>query len=262
MRHRRERKRERSVMSIAASLARNFFVNTQRVFCDDYELFSGQCPGVPTSSRRSKTRMKTRFSFPRGLVAALGATLAFSLSPQLMAQGRVEIGSLKFDELPSPDLGGTKNKSFKPKDWLEVEAGLTVPAMNREQQATGFVDKIVVKWYVAVKEKASGRTMLLTKDITHLNVPVDEEVYSSVYLSPNTLKRLTGSDRAGKNVIWGVARAITINGTTETFNSQGTKDWWKSGNLSRTDKVPLLNKNETPFKSLWWDRYAQIQERR
>lgn len=207
--------------------------------------------------------MKTRFSFPRGLVAALGATLALSLSPQLVAQGRVDIGSLKFDELPSPDLGGTKNKSFKPKDWLEVEAGLTVPAMNREQQATGFVDKIVVKWYVAVKEKASGRTMLLTKDITHLNVPVDEEVYSSVYLSPNTLKRLTGSDRAGKNSVEVVALEVLVNGVKVGEETDKLKTgWWNSPNLGRGDRFPLLNKAETPFKMYWWDRYAEIEKER
>ena len=207
--------------------------------------------------------MKTRFSFPRGLVAALGATLALSLSPQLVAQGRVDIGSLKFDELPSPDLGGTKNKSFKPKDWLEVEAGLTVPAMNREQQATGFVDKIVVKWYVAVKEKASGKTMLLTKDITHLNVPVDEEVYSSVYLSPNTLKRLTGSDRAGKNSVEVVALEVLVNGVKVGEETDKLKTgWWNSPNLGRGDRFPLLNKAETPFKMYWWDRYAEIEKER
>jgi hypothetical protein len=41
------------------------------------------------------------------------------------------------------------------------------------------------------------------------------------------------------------------------------KPFWTlaSDNLSRTDKVPLLNKNETPFKFLWYDRYAEIEEK-
>jgi hypothetical protein len=207
--------------------------------------------------------MKTRTSFLRSAVPALGVALAFSLSPQLMAQGRVDIGSLEFDELPSPDLGGTKNKSFKPKDWLEVEAGLTVPAMNREQEATGFVDKIVVKWYVAVKEKASGRVMLLTKDITHLNIPVDEEVFTSVYLSPNTLKRLTGSDRAGKSSVEVVALEVLVNGVKVGEETSKMKSgWWNSPNLGRGDRFPLLSKAETPFKMYWWDRYAEIEEER
>lgn len=207
--------------------------------------------------------MKTNPFFPRNVVLGLGALLAFGLSAELSAQGKVDIGSLEFDELPSPDLGGTKNKSFKPKDWLEVEAELKVPAMNREQQETGFVDQVVVKWYVAVKEKASGRVVLLTKDITHINVPVDEEVFTSVYLSPNTLKRLTGSDRAGKNAVEVVALEVLVNGVkVGEETSKMRSGWWNSPNLARGDRFPLLNKSETPFKIYWWDRYAEIEEKR
>jgi len=39
--------------------------------------------------------------------------------------------------------------------------------------------------------------------------------------------------------------------------------WWEAGSLSdQSDKFPLLNKNETPFAMLWWDRYAEIQKER
>ena len=29
--------------------------------------------------------------------------------------------------------------------------------------------------------------------------------------------------------------------------------------MQRTNKYPLLDKNETPFKFLWWDRYLEIE---
>lgn len=208
--------------------------------------------------------MKTISSSSRNLGLIFGALFALTLPSSLVAQNRVDIGSLEFDELPSPDLGSaTKNKSFKPKDWLEVEAGIKVPAMTREHEATGFVDQVVVKWYVAIKEKASRKVVLLTKDITHINVPVDEEVFTSVYLSPNTLKRLTGSDRAGKTSVEVVALEILINGVKvgeETSKMQS--GWWNSPNLGRGDQFPLLDKSQTPFKIFWWDRYAEIEERR
>ena len=39
--------------------------------------------------------------------------------------------------------------------------------------------------------------------------------------------------------------------------------WWNAGSLSdQSSKFPLLNKHETPFKMLWWDRYAEIEEKR
>ena len=178
------------------------------------------------------------------------------------AQAKFKVEKPEFDALESPDLGGnTGKKRFSPKDWLEMEVKFNVEDV-RPVARDGFVDRVEIRWYVAVENPGGKGYWPLEKQVTHTNVELDEDLYASVYLSPAAVKRLSGSDRAGKNVIWGVAGEITINGTTETFNSQGTKDWWKSGNLSRTDKVPLLNKNETPFKSLWWDRYAQIQERR
>lgn len=189
--------------------------------------------------------------------------MVLALPTELSAQGRVSVGKVSFDDLPSPELGGTKNKSFKPKDWLEVEAGITIPAQNREQQASGFVDRVLVKWYVAAKEKASGRVVLLTKDITHVNVPVDEEFYSSVYLSPNTIKRLTGKDRAAKSEVEVVALEVLINGVKVGEETSKMKSgWWNSPNLARGDRFPLLNKSETPFKMYWWDRYAEIEKQR
>jgi hypothetical protein len=180
-----------------------------------------------------------------------------------LAQGKASISKLAFDDLQSPDLGGTKAKSWKQKDWLEVEAGITIPAMSKEIQEAGYVDRVVVKWYVAVKEKTSGKPMLLTKDITHINVPVDEEFFSSVYLSPNTIKRLTGKDRAGKSSVEVVAVELLINGVKVAEETSSMKSgWWNSPSLSRGDRYPLLDKNETPFKVYWWDRYAEIEERR
>jgi hypothetical protein len=208
--------------------------------------------------------MKTALIPSRIAPLLFGALVAWALpSPVAAQQAKAEVSSLEFDNLPSPDLGGTKNKSFKPKDWLEVEAGFKIPPMNREQQETGFIDQVVVKWYVAIKENASKKVMLLTKDVTHINIPVDEEVFTSVYLSPNTLKRLTGSDRASKSAVEVVGLEILVNGVKvgeETSKMKG--GWWNSPNLGRGDRFPLLDKSETPFKNHWWDRYAEIQEKR
>ena len=44
--------------------------------------------------------------------------------------------------------------------------------------------------------------------------------------------------------------------------SKDKPGWWVSGKLSRYDKIPLRNKNETPFKFLWWDRYLEIESER
>lgn len=179
---------------------------------------------------------------------------------------KADISSLEFDDIRSPDLAGAanvKNKSWKPKEWLEVEAGIKLPAMSKEQEDSGFIDRIVIKWYVAITDKATKKPVLLTKDIVHINVPVDEEFFTSVYLSPSTIKRLTGKDRASKSQVEVVALEVIANnikvGEETTDHKSG---WWNSPSLARGDRFPLLNKNETPFKFLWWDRYAEIEEER
>ena len=180
---------------------------------------------------------------------------------------KVDIDKPDFDNLQSPEVGGnTGKKNFKPKDWLEAEVKFKITASDAKIK---FVDRVTVKWYIAAKNPTPGGKgfVLLEKEINHTNVPVGEDVYSSVYLSPTAVKRISGSERAGKSILSHVGGELLINGSKPErnsgyFTSKGKVGWWVSGKLARYDKIPLRNKNETPFKFLWWDRYAEIEERR
>ncbi|MFC4992789.1 Amuc_1102 family pilus-like protein [Rubritalea tangerina] len=181
--------------------------------------------------------------------------------------GNAEASDPKFDTLQSPVVGGnTERKSWKPKDWLEAEVKFKVEMPKTYRQS--FVDSVTVKWYVAVKPEGSRDVYILEKEVEHVNVPVGEDVYSSVYLSPSAIKRISGSDRASKGVIEAIGGEVIVNGTTRESNKKryfayGEKvGWWTKTKASRLDRVPLLNKNETPFKFLWWDRYAEIKPER
>lgn len=188
----------------------------------------------------------------------LFATSAFSQTV------RVTADKPAFEDLPSPEFGGnTGEKRWQPKDWLECEVKLKVEA--RPEPKDGFVDQLSIRWFVAVEDPASpGKSFfLLEKDVTYLNIPLDEDLYAAVYLSPSVIRRLTGGERAGKNAVWGVAGEVTFNGQkVAEFSSKSEKEWWKSPALSRTDKFPLMSKTETPFKTLWFDRFLQEQEGR
>ena len=103
--------------------------------------------------------------------------------------------------------------------------------------------------------------LLLTKDVEHVNIPLREDVYCSVYLSPASIKRLTGSDRAGKSVVEAVGYEVLIDGRAVASDTTKFKvGWWNaaSNKISRSDAVPLLDKSETPFSNMWWDRYAEV----
>ncbi|MGA0845306.1 MAG: Amuc_1102 family pilus-like protein [Luteolibacter sp.] len=169
-----------------------------------------------------------------------------------------------FDDLQSPEFSGGKQKGFKPKEWLEMETKVKVSMKPEPKSKT--CDRITVKWYVAVKNpERSGTMLLLTRDIDYVNIPLDEDVYCSVYLSPASLKRLTGSDRAGKSSVEAVAYEILINGVKVADDTSNFRSgWWNaaSDKISRTDVVPLLSKLETPFAHMWWDRYAEVLDPR
>lgn len=181
--------------------------------------------------------------------------------------GKVTASDPKFDTLPSPEVGGnTGRKKWKPKDWLEAEVKLNIEMPSSYTQK--FIDSVTVKWYVAVENPNGKGYVLIEKEVEHVNVPVGEDIYSSVYLSPAAIMRLSGSDRASKNVVSHVGGEVLVNGASlqsnkdRYFTSKGKIGWWTSGSLSRYDRIPLLNKNETPFKLLWWDRYAEIKPER
>ena len=175
---------------------------------------------------------------------------------------QVKVDKPDFDDLPSPEVGGnTGKKNWDPKDWLEAEVKFSLEAKPEPEDK--YVDGVTIRWYVAVENPAGKGYFLLEKELRYINVPVGEDVYASVYLSPSTIKRLTGGERAGKSAVWGVAGEVSFNGSkVAEFSSRSTKEWWRSSQLSRSDKFPLMSKSETPFKFLWWDRYVQEEDER
>lgn len=176
------------------------------------------------------------------------------------AATKVDAGSPKFDDLQSPQFGGTKAKSFSPKDWLEVETEIQV--MMAPTPKTKTCDRLTIRWYVAVDNPEKRGTYLkFTREIEHVNIPLDDKIYCSVYLSPASIRRLTGSDRAGKSAIKAVGYEITVDGAVVASDSSMGGKWWSdpkvAAKFADSDAVPLLSKAETPFAAMWWDRYAE-----
>jgi hypothetical protein len=195
------------------------------------------------------------------LIRKLIVCLSFAVAPAAFAQAsKVTAEKPTFDDLPSPEFSGGKQKSFKPKDWLEVEAKINVQLKPEPPSKTA--PEVIVKWYIAVKNpEKSGTYFLLSKTVTHINVPLNEDVFSSVYLSPASIMRLTGSSKGGKNAVEYVGFEVLVNGEVKASDTnKGEVGWWKSPKLSATETVPLLAKYETPFAVMWWDRYAEVKQ--
>lgn len=194
--------------------------------------------------------------------------LALSLALSLAAQGQLKpseknkftVDGPDFEELQSPEINDGNAKNFKPKDWLEIEVKLKVDQLER-QPADNYLDQITVMWHVVVKGQ-DRKAYKISRSVTHVNIPTDEEVYVSIYLSPNTLRRITGNPRASKSDLEAVGGEIAYNNEMVGFFSSGERaGWWRKPlkGVEATNKFPLLDKTQTPFAPLWYDRYAEVQ---
>jgi hypothetical protein len=198
------------------------------------------------------------------LITASSIVAALTLGSAFGQAVKVTGDTPEFDDIPSPQFAGVKNKRFTPLNWLEIEARLNLDMSP--MPATKTCDKLTVKWYIAVKNPDKpGTFMLLSKEVDHVNVPVGEEIYSSVFLSPASLRRITGGNNGGKNSVEFVGYEVLVNGEKKAEGTnKGKPGWWNaaSDKISRSEVVPLLNKNETPFRDMWWDRYPEISVER
>jgi hypothetical protein len=130
--------------------------------------------------------------------------------------------------------------------WLEVEV---------EFSATpDFTDELTFKYFILLNGK------LLTGEVTHVNVGAGREHRSVMYVSPRALARFVGNGAVTPNSIQNVAVQIVKGGAIkdELSFARGPAQWY-AGLPALTGFV--LNKNETPFAPLYWDRYEQIKPR-
>lgn len=182
----------------------------------------------------------------------------------------IEVDDPEFQGLSSPEISvGGASKRFKPKEWLEVEVKFNVEAARGvKAPADGYYDDVTIKWYVATENSEAKNYILLSKEVKHVNIPVGEDMFSSVYLSPSGVERLSGSDSVGSGTIKYIGGEISYKGRPlARFTNEKTKGWpktpwWTFPSLVPSTKIPLYNKNETPFRNLWWDRYAEIESER
>lgn len=181
----------------------------------------------------------------------------------------LDIDKPDFENIQSPDLGGTKTKKDTPKDWLEMEVKFQVKAMKPKPRDE-TLPELMVKWVVVAEDPTrKGKYIRLTKEVQHVNIPVGEDLYTSCYISPSGVRRLSGgSDNASKKIIFGVGGEFYVSGElvgyfaskSDTVKVGGVKKpFWYSSQLAESDSVQIYKKNETPFEWHWYDRFAELE---
>jgi hypothetical protein len=118
--------------------------------------------------------------------------------------------------------------------------------------APEFTDELTFKYFVLL----NGR--VLTGEVTHTGIMAGRENRSVMYVSPKALARFTNNRPLAPNLVQNIAVQIVQQGAVkdELSLTRAAAQWYTT--------VPqvagfLLNKNETPFAPLYWDRYEQIK---
>ena len=130
--------------------------------------------------------------------------------------------------------------------WLEVEVEFAA--------APEFTDELTFKYFILLNGK------LLTGEVTHVNVAAGRANRSVMYVSPRALARFMGRNALTPNSVQNVAIQILQKGAIkDELSFTRAPGQWYAG-LPAVSGF-LLNKNETPFAPLYWDRYEQIKPR-
>src|SRR5678816_3957033 len=192
---------------------------------------------------KRNTQMKRTILISTIILSAIVATA--------MAQPRgvVDFQLLKINSnfISSPQFTYTGAEQFQADQrerWLEVEVTLAC--------APEFTDELTLKYFILVNGK------LLTGEVTHVNIPAGRENRSVMYVTPKTLQRLMLGRAVTNNALQNTAVQLMQQGALkdELSAQRAAPQWYAT--LPQVGGL-VLNKNETPFAPLYWDRYCQIK---
>lgn len=176
--------------------------------------------------------------------ALIALTLqAGAQAPQPVVPGALKIGKITpaLTKTPEYTLKSGGEKRSKNGDWLEVEVEF--------ETKIDEVDEITFQYLIMIENK------LLDGSVTHVSIPKGREHYSVMYVSPRALEKLSG----GKPVNAGSIQNVWVIATKQgQLIDQAAI---KNVAIPNVPKVMgmVLNKMETPFAPLYFDRYEAIK---
>jgi len=143
---------------------------------------------------------------------------------------------------PQYELVGGDMHRFRVKQWFEIEVEFTTrPAAISELTARYFV-------------LFNGR--LLAGDVTHVEIAKGSDHVSVAYVSPKTMETLTAGKPLVPTMIENVWVQLVYEG--QVLASKSFKGNVPLPNLQQMNGL-ILNKLDTPFAPLYWDRYEEIK---
>jgi hypothetical protein len=184
---------------------------------------------------------------------SLAAFLIFSpfiVSAQPRAAAEFQITKITKNLIPTPQFahaGAGQNQTSQRDPWLEVEV---------EFKATPeLTNELTFKYYILFNGT------LLTGEVNHVNIPAGRENRSVMYVPPRALARFANKRAITENSCQNIAVQIMQDGAVkaEASLNRAQPQWFEA--LPHVSGL-VLNKDQTPFAPLYWDRYEQIKTSR
>jgi hypothetical protein len=144
---------------------------------------------------------------------------------------------------PEIQTQGGEIKKNTPGTWAEIEVDFAASAPAAE---------VKIKYFVVV----GGQ--LLVGEVTHLNVSAGRNLYSVMYVAPRTLSALLRGQPPNVNSIQNVYIQIMKPDGSGVAAEKYLKGPFPAANM-KPGPGELLNKPQTPFANLWWDRYEMVK---
>ncbi len=192
-----------------------------------------------------------------GLIATmLTADFASAQTVEVSKELKVDVKGIKVEAQFTPQIqvGNVKDKRWKPKNWLEIDVEFEAKKARVPGDTSTMVDSVDIKCFVALnKTDKEGKTVLLTANITYLNVIEKESQHAMAYVSPAALERILEKNSFSIADVKGVGVEVYRSGALAGWLANaGGRFWEKLDGFVVTDGL-LVPKAKTPFAPLWGD---------
>lgn len=181
-------------------------------------------------------------------------------SPKPVHRAKILGISTQTQQTPQFQHSGPRDKSTKPRNWLEIEAEVEVETTD----PSGFIPQLEAKWFAVILDKYSKKPVRLTGSATFKNIrTTGRKVFLSAYIEPDTVERLTGKTKLSENDIEGFALTLSGPGFVTDgkyglglamATAEENSRWWLEWKHQSLEAM-IVPKSQTPFAPLWTERY-------
>ena len=199
-----------------------------------------------------KTSLLTALAVAGLCVAATRAQNSSGLLPSTglgLANGQFAVKNINVSTPKTPEFqtvgGETQSKRYTLGAWLEVEV---------EFSATAPAAEVAFHYDLIINGK------LLTGDQTVQDVQPGQSLFTSVYVAPRTISTLLKGQPLTVNTLQNARVQILRPGVAAPLAAKLQKDGGANF-FATAQQIPgfVLNKAQTPFANLWWDRYETVK---